>query len=83
MAVGLFDFAKFTEEVPELGLGLDGVWGEDLHSVDLGVWVLFCWDVSTHDLCSDKKGGGEERLFVWMCRRERERRQDDVCAKSD
>jgi hypothetical protein len=49
----------------------------------LGVWVLFCWDVSTHDLCSDKKGGGEERLFVWMCRRERERRQDDVCAKSD
>ena len=47
LAVGSLDSALLFEEVPELGLGKDGVFSEDSHFENLWFWVVFGWEHSS------------------------------------
>lgn len=50
LAIGLLDFAKLHQKVPEAGLGNDGVGCEYAHAVQLWGRVGLGWQVSSDDL---------------------------------
>jgi hypothetical protein len=50
LTVGLLHTAKLSQKVPELGLGLNLVPSPHLHSVNLWVWILLSWDVTSNNL---------------------------------
>lgn len=50
LTVSLLHTTKLSQKVPELGLGLDLVPSPHLHSVNLRVWILLSWDVTSNNL---------------------------------
>lgn len=50
LSIGLLDLAELHQEVPETGLGNNGVRSEYSHAVELGSWVRLSWQVAANDL---------------------------------
>jgi hypothetical protein len=50
LASGFLDFSQLLEEIPESGLGNDGVGCENTHAVEFGGWVVVSWQMAANDL---------------------------------
>lgn len=50
LTVRLLDLFELTKEVPEAGLGDDGVWRKDAHLVELGLTLVFRGELAADDL---------------------------------
>ena len=50
LAVSLFDTTELSQEIPELGLGLDIIPSPELHAVNLGVGISFGGQMTSHNL---------------------------------
>ena len=61
LASGLLHLAELAHEVPELGLGGDGVRGEDDHAERLGVGVLFSGGLAANHLVLSHESSGSHR----------------------
>lgn len=50
LTIGLLHTTKLSQKVPELRLGLDLISSPHLHSVNLWIWILLRWDVTSNNL---------------------------------